>query len=642
VRRPGRLQLLFLAILIPCAALGALGVRSVVLDATRTEQRFREQAENALDTAAAAVEAAARGLPGQAPGALAFVATAGGEIVEPAEPAASRPATRADDGTVADLLLSVLTEVDRLERQGEADRAAARLREFLQAEPPAELAGAALTALGAIEKKRGRLDDAKEAWRAIVSRHPGVRDPRGLKRSFAARLALLDAGAGEAGEIEALARDVVEDDRDPARTATGALKRELRDRLAASGVPSWFDARDRELENERRLRAVFAGGLGEWIVAGGRGVRTAVASGATRAAADAGSGPERVVVAVRDGPAGRVQGGLAPLAAVIDAALARPEVRALEAVGFKVGVAAGAPAGPARPRSLGDELGGVTLALVGSDLEAFRAQERSRVVGAVLLAAFGVLVAVLAAFATTRAVTRELLAVRDRENFVAAVTHELKAPLASIRLLAEVLARGGVEEPKVREFADRAIGECDRLSRLVGAVLELAKLERGPDALLKLETVDAGVLARAVMRTFEPVAAKNGFSVAVRVADPGLVVTGDRDALSGALLNLLDNAMKYADAPGEIELEVAAAGPRHAAFAVLDRGRGVPASEARRIFDPFVRLGSEMTRDRPGVGLGLALVGRIAAAHGGRAACEARPGGGSRFSVVVPLARAST
>jgi signal transduction histidine kinase len=98
--------------------------------------------------------------------------------------------------------------------------------------------------------------------------------------------------------------------------------------------------------------------------------------------------------------------------------------------------------------------------------------------------------------------------------------------------------------------------------------------------------------------------------------------------------------VKYNDRPGEIELEVAAVGRHHAAFAILDRGRGVPAADSRRIFEPFTRLGDEMTRDRPGVGLGLALVSRIATAHRGSVACEAREGGGSRFTVVLPLAEA--
>jgi signal transduction histidine kinase len=307
-----------------------------------------------------------------------------------------------------------------------------------------------------------------------------------------------------------------------------------------------------------------------------------------------------------------------------------------------VGLQSGAARGPAPPKSLGENLGGVSLSVTGADLETFKRREQTRFWITAGLAGFGLLVATLAAFATARAVRREVAAVRGRENFVAAVTHELKSPLASIRLLAEVLSRGGVEEPKVREFADRAIDECDRLSRLVSSVLELARIEREPEVVMKLRTVDASALAEDVVRRFAPVAAKCGFAVSLRIVDPEIAIAGDRDALLGALLNLLDNAVKYSDEPGEVVLEVAKAGAHHASFAVLDRGRGVPAVDARRIFEPFTRLGNEMTRDRPGAGLGLALVSRIASAHGGSASCKSRDGGGSRFTVVLPMARAAT
>ena len=197
------------------------------------------------------------------------------------------------------------------------------------------------------------------------------------------------------------------------------------------------------------------------------------------------------------------------------------------------------------------------------------------------LAGLGLLVAIFAAFATARAVRRELKAARDRENFVAAVTHELKAPLASIRLLAEVLAGGGVEEKKGREFADRVVGECDRLGRLVSGVLELARIESEPGSPVRLRTVDAGALAREVVDGRSSRSRASAGSRSRSGSPAGAPGPGDKDALASALLNLLDNAFKYNDRPGEIELEVAAVGKNHAAFAILDRGRGVPAADSR-------------------------------------------------------------
>jgi signal transduction histidine kinase len=639
-RAGSRLPLLFLAIFVPCVALGALGIRALMTDASQTEARFKQQAESALDAATAAVDAAARGLPAGVEGSLAFVLDRDGGLLQPAS-AESRPASRtADEGTAADLLLAVLVEVEGFERAGELERAAGRLGDFLKTDPPGDLAASALTALAAVEKKRGRVDAARDAWQAVVEKHPDARDARGLKRAFGARLALVQSGAGAPHDLVKLYDDLVRDDREPSRPGTGALKRHVRTLIGTRIDP--VDEHDRELAAERQLRAALATGLREWIASGGRGTKTWTVSADTRAAADESRDPVRVVVSASDGPDTGVRGGIAPLDAVIAAGLGRPEAEALPGLGFPVAVVDGSAKGPASPRSLGDRFGGVTLGVAGADLEAFRARERSRLFVTAALAGLGVLIALAAAFATARAVRREIKAARDRENFVAAVTHELKAPIASIRLLAEVLSAGDVEESKVREFGDRVVGECDRLGRLVSGVLELSRIESEPGFLMRLRAVDAGDLARDVVRTFEPVARERGFSVTLMLPDRRLPVSGDKDALASALLNLLDNAVKYTDRPGNIDLEVAAVGKGHAAFAILDRGRGVPAADQKRIFEPFTRLGDEMTRDRPGVGLGLALVSRIATAHRGTVACEAREGGGSRFTVVLPLAEAAS
>jgi signal transduction histidine kinase len=252
-----------------------------------------------------------------------------------------------------------------------------------------------------------------------------------------------------------------------------------------------------------------------------------------------------------------------------------------------------------------------------------------------LAVALAILVAALAAWLSLRAVSREVEAARGREEFVAAVTHELKTPLATIRLFAEMLQRGDVEEHKVREFGERTVAQADRLARLVDSVLDLARIEHSAAA---QATLDLSALAADALESVERVATQQGFGLSLVDESRSARVRGDGEALVRAVVNLLENALKHSDKPHEIELRLERRGTSQVAIAVLDRGRGVPAAEAQRIFEPFRRVGSELTRDRPGVGLGLALVAKIAAAHGGSASCAAREGGGSCFTIELPLA----
>jgi two-component system phosphate regulon sensor histidine kinase PhoR len=219
------------------------------------------------------------------------------------------------------------------------------------------------------------------------------------------------------------------------------------------------------------------------------------------------------------------------------------------------------------------------------------------------------------------------------------VTHERKTPLASLRLLAEMLDEGRVRAPaQQREYFRMLAGETVRLQALIDNVLDLGRMERGERA-LDLRPCELGEVVRDAVAVFAPVAARDGRTVTVRGDEGALPVRADRAGLTQALLNVLDNARKYG-AGARIEVTLAA-GPHAVRVAVRDFGPGVPPAERERIFERFVRGAAQAAGDVPGVGLGLYLARAIARAHGGELRCEAPDDGGpgAVFAFVLPLAQ---
>ncbi|MBK8980418.1 MAG: HAMP domain-containing histidine kinase [Planctomycetes bacterium] len=255
---------------------------------------------------------------------------------------------------------------------------------------------------------------------------------------------------------------------------------------------------------------------------------------------------------------------------------------------------------------------------------------------ALLLAACGVALA-LALRATARAVDRESLAVRSRADFLQSVTHELKTPLAAIRLLAERLAEGRVRgAERLREHHMLLAGEAARLAVLVENVLDLGRTERGERAYdRRVETLDA--VAGEAAALFAPLAEAAGQRINVALGAAGARGKVDRGALVQALVNVLENARKYAPG-GAVELRTARAGAGWT-LTVRDHGPGVPAAERDAIFGRFARGVAQRDGAVPGVGLGLHLARSILRAHGGELCCTAPDDGGpgAAFVFTLPL-----
>jgi signal transduction histidine kinase len=232
-------------------------------------------------------------------------------------------------------------------------------------------------------------------------------------------------------------------------------------------------------------------------------------------------------------------------------------------------------------------------------------------------------------------VTRFRLLDEFKSDLVATASHELKTPLAGLRLAVHLLIEEAVG-PLTDKQADLLIDareNTERLVRIVDHLLALARLERGREPLTLHPEDPAGLLRAAVGRVE---AALGGRRVAVEADPAAPPVAADADQLGHALDNLLVNAATYTDPGGTITLSARPAGPDLVELAVRDTGVGIPPEYLPHVFDKFFRV-PDQSRGQ-GTGLGLAIVKEIVAAHGGRIACESEPGRGTTFRLTLPAA----
>ena len=220
-----------------------------------------------------------------------------------------------------------------------------------------------------------------------------------------------------------------------------------------------------------------------------------------------------------------------------------------------------------------------------------------------------------------------------RRDFVANISHELKTPVGGLSVLAEAMA-DEEDLTVVRRLAHRMNQEAMRASRTIDDLLELSRIEAGEAAIQEPVAVHL-VLAEAVERAAGP-AEHSGITLDLQEPPHGLVVRGDRRQLASAVYNLLDNAIKYSE-PGSSVLVRASEQDGHAHLVVADEGVGIPRRDLERIFERFYRVDRARSRDTGGTGLGLAIVRHVASNHGGEITVESREGGGSTFTLVLPV-----
>ncbi len=284
----------------------------------------------------------------------------------------------------------------------------------------------------------------------------------------------------------------------------------------------------------------------------------------------------------------------------------------------------------------GPPSGAFKLEIYLADAAGFYAHQRQRAWIFGLLIAVATLAALIGFYAARRAFRRQLRLSEMKSNFVAGVSHELRAPIASVRLMAEGLERGRVQgEAKRQEYFRFIVQECRRLSSLIENVLDWSRIEQGRKQ-YEIEPTELAQLAEQTVKLMETGAREQQIEITLQTRGAAVPVELDGKAIQQALINLIDNAIKHSPQGSGIQVGLEFESARIQLW-VEDRGEGIPATEHARIFERFYRVGSELRRRTQGVGIGLSIVKHIVEAHGGRVRVRSAPGEGSRFTIELPI-----
>lgn len=235
---------------------------------------------------------------------------------------------------------------------------------------------------------------------------------------------------------------------------------------------------------------------------------------------------------------------------------------------------------------------------------------------------------------------REILEVRRQNSFIDSVTHELKSPLASIRLCLDTLARPDLPESQVERLHEMMRGDVDRLNDFIDDVLHSSRLAYDGDTILNLGEFAVLDLVNEVADAARKRHGLPNEAIAVDVAET-LRLTTDRPALLLVARNLVDNAVKYSNEPVRVHVVAQLAadgGDRPLTLTVRDEGIGIPRAELKRVFHRFYRVEHEKVRSRKGTGLGLFVVSQLVRNLGGSIHAQSEGvGRGSTFEVRLPV-----
>ncbi len=632
--RSRRLFVLFVATtLAPAIGLGWLGWRLVEQDRALEKQRAQERRDHAADLGAAALERALAEIDEM----LATVPDSGrqgvslvvfgpqGVLRHTGAALAFYPATSA----AGEPSPSVFAAVEALEFQSPGPTGAIRaLNELAQAKDPA-VRGGALVRLARNYRKSGDIPRALGAFRELGT----LADTRvnGLPAGLLALQgsALLFEALNKQEDLRSQASLLDADLRNGrwllTRASYGFAKEQTRRWLGRAAADP--DERDR-----LALAAAAEAAWKEWQAAirpepHTRGRRTVWAEDRSVLVLSR-SSPDRLVVALVGPPFLQSLAELRSLRAAqhVDFALTDAEGRPV----------LGRPEGPVSRQSVrtasATRLPWTLHAISTTNGEG---SGRSRL----LLAAIA-LMAVLVlggGYLVNRAISREITVARLQADFVAAVSHEFRTPLTTMRQLSELLVHDRVStEDRRRQFYQVLLQESDRLHRLVDGLLNFGRMEAG-EIQYRFEPLDPSILLREVVAEFRQEASKTGYAIELQESSGLPPVRADRESLARVFWNLLDNAVKYSPDCHTVWVELAGVG-KGIRVHVRDRGLGIPAGEQKEIFRKFVRGAASRAAAIQGTGVGLAMARQIVEAHGGEISVESKPGEGSVFTVLLPCA----
>ena len=310
--------------------------------------------------------------------------------------------------------------------------------------------------------------------------------------------------------------------------------------------------------------------------------------------------------------------------------------RILDASGRSVAGIADSPGKPFLTAPLPGAFPGWKVELYFQGGDVFEKAARRQIAVYIWTAVLVILLMLLVGAFAMRAVGRQIRLNSMKNDFIATVSHELKTPLASMRLLVDTLLEGRVrDDAQVTEYLRLTAKENERLSRMIDNFLTFSRMDRNRVA-FSLADVQPAAIARDAVESVKTKFAANDCRFTADIPEDLPEIQADHDAMVTVLVNLLDNACKYTGPDKQVSLKIFL-NDGCICFAVADNGIGIARRHLRRIFDRFYQVDNSLARKAEGCGLGLSIVKFIVDAHHGKITVESKPGRGSAFTVSLPV-----